>query len=343
VLRPLARYEKRADGFIYPIRMAGPSSYVAYADANNIVSLRAGLWESVEQMQALFQLIELGAVFAGPISALGGIAAMNHSFASGGLFEPVPRKQKTQPTTPTIDEPTPSKGVRPTKREPKQAALKQAPEAPERAPSGSKANTLAESPTEGGHSVRIGKGGLVEVCTDCVNISLVYRETLKDNPELAKNFRDIQTKARQAEEMIASGEPKLVAKGEAHAKAAASEAVRLQNNLAKTGVLKGGTRYRPEPDLLGEGAHGVGWKDSDAVARAKRTGDPQGKFGGLEDVQYAAEQAAQIGAGNETPAPYIPLPANTRSVVFHPNGTQTKATRLYIKVRQNGSFHAYPR
>jgi hypothetical protein len=41
-------------------------------------------------------------------------------------------------------------------------------------------------------------------------------------------------------------------------------------------------------------------------------------------VQFAAEQAAQLGAGKETPAPFIPLPANTRSVVFQPKGTQTK-------------------
>lgn len=70
--RPLARYERRSDGFIYPVREAGPTSYVAYGDTANITSLRAGLHETIEELQALFTLMELGATFAGAVAALGG-------------------------------------------------------------------------------------------------------------------------------------------------------------------------------------------------------------------------------------------------------------------------------
>lgn len=70
--RPLARYERRGDGFIYPVREAGPTSYVAYGDTTNIVSLRAGLHETIEELQTLFTLMELGVTFAGAVAALGG-------------------------------------------------------------------------------------------------------------------------------------------------------------------------------------------------------------------------------------------------------------------------------
>ena len=45
-------------------------------------------------MQANLTLIKITGVFASQIAGLGGIAALNHSFGSGGLFEPVPRKGK---------------------------------------------------------------------------------------------------------------------------------------------------------------------------------------------------------------------------------------------------------
>lgn len=89
VIRPLARYEKHLDGFIYPIRGSGKSSYVSYGDANNIMSLRAGLHDSIKELQKGFTLIQITAGFASDIAALGNIAAMNHAFNSGGLFEPV--------------------------------------------------------------------------------------------------------------------------------------------------------------------------------------------------------------------------------------------------------------
>ena len=98
----LARYEKRSDGFIYPIRSVGNSDYVSYGDAENIVSLRAGLYDRIEELKTGFKLIELVVVFGGPggpIHSLGGFAAMLGY--PGGLFEPVPRKKTQAPVPPT--------------------------------------------------------------------------------------------------------------------------------------------------------------------------------------------------------------------------------------------------
>lgn len=89
VMQPLTHYEKRLDGFIYPIRGTGKSSYVSYGDASNIMSLRAGLHQSIAELQKGFTLVQITAGFASNIAALGGIAALNHTFNSGGLFEPV--------------------------------------------------------------------------------------------------------------------------------------------------------------------------------------------------------------------------------------------------------------
>lgn len=94
-MRPLTRYEKRLDGFIYPIRGTGKSSYVSYGDASNIMSLRAGLHRTIVELQAGFTLVQITAGFASNIAALGNIAALNHTFNSGGLFEPVGSRKGT--------------------------------------------------------------------------------------------------------------------------------------------------------------------------------------------------------------------------------------------------------
>lgn len=102
-IQPLAKYEKRSDGFIYPIRSSGTTDYVSYGDATNIASLRAGLHDEIEELKLGFQLIEAGAAFAGDIAALGGIASlMGHP---GGLFEPVPKKSRA----PAAEKPARSK------------------------------------------------------------------------------------------------------------------------------------------------------------------------------------------------------------------------------------------
>ena len=204
---------------------------------------------------------------------------------------------------------------------------------------GGRTTTVIETPAAGGHTVRIKKGGVVEYCSEpCVNIALVFRETLEQNADLAKTFKSLQSQAQQAEKMIASADPKLVKQGEKLVREAGAEAERLQSTLAKAGIRKDGVRYRPEPDLLGEGRHGVNWDPSDAKERALRTGDPQGKFGGVEDIQYAVDQAVRLGPGKHD---IFNLPPGNRSRVFMPNG-DVPATRVFVMVRQNGSVHAYP-
>ena len=196
---------------------------------------------------------------------------------------------------------------------------------------------------EAGHDIRIERGGEVKYCSEpCVNISLVYGQVLEQNPDLKGQFKSIRSTAQTAERMIASSDPEVVKVGEKLLKTAYGDAQRLQNKLATTGIRVGGTRFRPEPDLLGEGRHGVAWKDSDAIARARRTGKPEGRFGGLEDIQYAVELAAKLGPGRTMQPPFPNLPADTRSVVFMPDGSKVPATTIFVKVRSNGSFHAYP-
>ena len=86
------RYELRSDGFIYPMRWAGDTEYVAYGLATNIVSLRAGLYQAIAELQLGFSLVEAGATFAAQIAALGGIASLTQH--PDELFEPMPRRQR---------------------------------------------------------------------------------------------------------------------------------------------------------------------------------------------------------------------------------------------------------
>ncbi len=89
-IRPLERYEKRADGFIYPIRSTGRSDYVSWGDAKNIVSLRAGLHDQIQELQQLFSLIVVTAQFAADIALLAGIAHLGaQATQNGGLFQRV--------------------------------------------------------------------------------------------------------------------------------------------------------------------------------------------------------------------------------------------------------------
>lgn len=94
VFRADLRYQRGAGGFIYPMR-GQISRFVSYPDADNITSLRAGLHDEIEEFKLGFSLIKAGASFAQNIAALGGFAALTHSTASGGLFEPVSNKTET--------------------------------------------------------------------------------------------------------------------------------------------------------------------------------------------------------------------------------------------------------
>jgi hypothetical protein len=121
-LRPLERYEKRSDGFIYPIRTVGGTPYVSYGDTSNIVSLRAGLHENIEELKRLFVLLELGGLFAGAIAALGGIGSLRAP-NRGGVFRFTPRMAKRQGASVKGD-PLPPKPTREPAASPKTPATR---------------------------------------------------------------------------------------------------------------------------------------------------------------------------------------------------------------------------
>jgi hypothetical protein len=139
VTQSLTRYEKRSDGFIYPIRSDGKEDYVSYDDAENIVSLRAGLHDSIEELKRLWQLAELVETFGGPrgpLRGLGGMAGMVHQ---GALFEPVPRKTPAPAKTGTTIKASPP----PPPGSPPKTTIKASPPPP---PARPPAQTIKASP-----------------------------------------------------------------------------------------------------------------------------------------------------------------------------------------------------
>jgi len=81
------------------------------------MSLRADLYDKIEELKWNLQLMEAGVAFAGNVAALGGFASLNRP---GGLFERVPRKQtKTRTDKP----PVPSSRKMGPKKPPKPTAV----------------------------------------------------------------------------------------------------------------------------------------------------------------------------------------------------------------------------
>lgn len=78
-------YEKRADGFIYPVSRRTGAGKIDFSATNNIVSLRAGLHDQIEELKKLMGLIELASGFAANIAALGGVAG-SHGGNTGTRF-----------------------------------------------------------------------------------------------------------------------------------------------------------------------------------------------------------------------------------------------------------------
>ncbi len=101
-------YEMRSDGFVYPVRFPPTGTYVDWSYASNIMSLRGGLYDSIEELKRLMTLMELGAFFGSQIAALGGQASLTSAaIKSGGLFQPMPKHPRKDTATPT-PRPTPS-------------------------------------------------------------------------------------------------------------------------------------------------------------------------------------------------------------------------------------------
>lgn len=105
----------------------------------------------------------------------------------------------------------------------------------------------------------------------------------------------------------------------------------------RKGFTENGQKYKPEGNALKGGKHGIDWNEG--PQRAKQTGNPQGKFGSPADVDYAVRKAADLGPGNQG---FYDLPPDNDCVEYLPDGTTRKPNAIYVKVRPDGTVHAYP-
>ncbi|MGC4070806.1 MAG: toxin TcdB middle/N-terminal domain-containing protein [Polyangiaceae bacterium] len=94
---------------------------------------------------------------------------------------------------------------------------------------------------------------------------------------------------------------------------------------------------RPEAGYLGSKKHGIDWKEGAATARS--TGKAQGQWGSRADLEYAAEKAATLKAGE---GKYFDLPEGHTSVVHKPDGTVVPASRIWVRNNGTGTFHGAP-
>ncbi|MYS23631.1 hypothetical protein GA0115240_154723 [Streptomyces sp. DvalAA-14] len=106
----------------------------------------------------------------------------------------------------------------------------------------------------------------------------------------------------------------------------------------RKGITENGQKYKPEGNALKGGKHGIDWNEG--PQRANQSGNPQGKFGSPADVDYALQKAAELGPGKEG---FFDLPPDNDCVEYLPGQeTPEKPDALYVKVRADGTVHAYP-
>ncbi|EGK3402811.1 RHS repeat-associated core domain-containing protein [Salmonella enterica] len=101
----------------------------------------------------------------------------------------------------------------------------------------------------------------------------------------------------------------------------------------------------PERGYLRGKTHGISWQESDAIKRARETGNPQGKWGNKNDLKYAGQQAAKLPAGpNGTKGSFYDIPINpdNKSIVYHPDGSTSIPDKIRIRNNGNGTFHGFP-
>ncbi|MER7397413.1 putative T7SS-secreted protein [Streptomyces sp. NPDC000151] len=105
----------------------------------------------------------------------------------------------------------------------------------------------------------------------------------------------------------------------------------------RKGVTEDGQKYKPEGAALKGGKHGIDWNEG--PQRAKQSGNPQGKFGSPADVDYAVRKASELGPGKQG---FFDLPPDNDCIEFLPEGATRKPNAMYVKVRPDGTVHAYP-
>ncbi|MFC2146714.1 RHS repeat domain-containing protein [Acidobacteriota bacterium] len=104
--------------------------------------------------------------------------------------------------------------------------------------------------------------------------------------------------------------------------------------LQKAGKLR---KVRLEKKLYGSKKHGINWKEG--PARAKKWRKPQGKFGSELDLDFVLSKADEIGPGQ---IGVFDLPTGHTCVVYMPDGSVVKATKVWVRVNKSGTVHAYP-
>ncbi|MDI5962037.1 hypothetical protein [Streptantibioticus silvisoli] len=105
----------------------------------------------------------------------------------------------------------------------------------------------------------------------------------------------------------------------------------------RKGVTVDGKTYKPEGEALSGKTHGIDWNEG--PQRVKKTGNPQGRFGSPADVDFAVRKGAELGPGKQG---FFDLPPDNDCIEYMPDGTMQKPNALYVKVRPNGTVHAYP-
>ncbi|MCE4057325.1 RHS repeat-associated core domain-containing protein, partial [Pseudomonas sp. Au-Pse12] len=101
----------------------------------------------------------------------------------------------------------------------------------------------------------------------------------------------------------------------------------------------------PEPGYERGKVHGIKWQESDAIKRAQETGNPQGKWGNKDDLNYAGQRAAELPTGpNGKKGPFFDIPINPdhKSVVYNPDGSKSIPDMIRIRNNGNGTFHGFP-
>ncbi|WP_327296317.1 MULTISPECIES: hypothetical protein [unclassified Streptomyces] len=103
------------------------------------------------------------------------------------------------------------------------------------------------------------------------------------------------------------------------------------------GVEKDGQKFKPEGALTKGAKHGIDWHEG--PQRAKVEGKPQGRFGSSADVKFATEKGAELGPGKTG---FFKLPKDNDCIEYMPDGSIRKPNSVFVKVRPNGTVHAYP-
>jgi hypothetical protein len=173
--------------------------------------------------------------------------------------------------------------------------------------------------------------------TESARIAQSYADELARNPGLKKRFDDLQRRIGEANKIVDPAERanKLTP--------LMDELHKMELDMTERGVLAGGKRITPEAELISDGTHGINWPDAEVKARVLATGNPQGRFASVADVQYAVRQGAIIGPGAEG---HVAIPSfnTSRYYTVDAAGNLVPHTpnSYFIKVRPNGEVHAFP-